>query len=186
MQPEQTFNIPNNNITKICFIHRRDWRNRRGLGAGAEYPMTFFTGKFLLTYLPGKKGARKRGKMERKRRKVWKGGGGTLKKEGEKVWKWAEDFFFFLACYYLKPLNFKLLNFVWGLPNWTILIGKNHILRREKIGKTDFVPSEKYSSYATDKRPVSTELQINHNFISKLCPDSHIQKGKLWRRSQFK
>ena len=49
-----------------------------------------------------------------------------------------------LACHFLK-----LLNFVWGLPKWAIFVGKKHISRLEKIRKSDFAPSEKYSSYAT-------------------------------------
>ena len=53
--------------------------------------------------------------------------------------------FFFFAFNFLKPLNS-----VWGVPKWKISSGKKHISRREKIRKSDFAPSEKYSCYATD------------------------------------
>ena len=86
--------------------------------------------------LKGKKEQGRKGKWRGKERKIWKGRGEKLKMEGKKVWKFA--------CHFLKPLKF-----VWGLPKWTIFNRKNHISRWEKIGKIDFVPSEKYSSYYT-------------------------------------
>ena len=65
-------------------------------------------------------------------RKVWK-------------WKWAENFFFFF--FYLSL--FETTEICLGLPKWTIFTWKIHISPREKIGKTDFATSEKYSSHAS-------------------------------------
>ena len=52
--------------------------------------------------------------------------------------------FLFFASHLLKQLKFVL-----GLPKWTIFTGKNHISGQGKIGKIDFSPTEKYSSYAS-------------------------------------
>ena len=61
---------------------------------------------------------------------------------------------FFFFSFYLF-IFFCLLLFATnelGLPKWTIFTWKNHISRREKIGKTDFAPPQKkYSSYAPGK-----------------------------------
>ena len=64
-----------------------------------------------------------------------KGKGGQLKIKGEKVWKW----FFSSSCHLLKPLK---------IENGQFLPGKSYFTPG-KLGKTDFAPSEKYSSYAT-------------------------------------
>ena len=63
-------------------------------------------------------------------------------------------FFKFFACHFLEPLKF-----VWGLPKWIMITGKNHILYQEKIGETDFTPSEKCSSYAFD-RPADRQTRV--------------------------
>ena len=81
------------------------WRNR--WGEGAEFPQTFFTENFLLTYREKwakeerKNGERKEGKFEREEVKRWK----NLKWKGKRYEKWVEDFFFFfflLACFSLS------------------------------------------------------------------------------------
>ena len=123
---------------------------------GRVAPLYFSLGNFC--WPTRKRGVRKKGKMGRKR-KIWKGRGGKLKMEWKngrgKVWRRAEDFFFFFACHFLKPLKF-----VWGLPKWTIFTKKKHISRREKFGKSDFAPLEKHFSYAT--------ALIEH-FICEIC-----------------
>ena len=62
--------------------------------------------------------------------------------EGEKVWKWAEDFFFFL---------FFLLVTFWNQWNLFGIYQNDGQFLLGKIifhtGKTDFAPSEIYSSY---------------------------------------
>ena len=101
---------------------------------GTECSLTFFTGKFLLTYREkrDKKGKirGKEGKFEREEVKISRGP------------FFFFFFFFFFACHFFKPLKF-----VWGLPKWAVFTGKKHISRWEKIRKSDFSPSEKYSSY---------------------------------------
>ena len=73
-----------------------------------------------------------------------------------KNWKWKEKRYeneqrtFFFNCFSLFETTkiclgcTKMDNFYWG----------NHISHREKIGKTDFAPSEKYFSYAPDTPPL--------------------------------
>ena len=112
---------------------QHQWRNRRGGRA-----WHFSTGNFLLTYREegGKEESGKNGKWGRKEGKIWKGRGGKLKMVGEKVWKWAEDlFFFFFALRFLKPLKF-----VWGLPKWTILPGKIIFHAAKNLGKLTLPP----------------------------------------------
>ena len=95
-------------------------------------PPDFWSGNFC--WPTGKREARKKGKMEQKRRKIKKGKG---KMGGGKVTKWGEDLFFF-AFHFKKPMIF------WG----DFLPGKSISRREKKIRKNDFAPSEKYSSYA--------------------------------------
>ena len=58
-------------------------------------------------------------------------------RDGEKIWKWAEDFFFlFFFCHFLKPLKF-----VSGVPVWKFLWGKKSISHREKSGKLTLPPT---------------------------------------------
>ena len=69
--------------------------------------------------------------------------------------------FCFLFCF---VLFFKPLKIVQVYQNGQFFTEKNHsILRLEKIRKTDFAPSEKYSSYATGLTWAQT-----------CCPDSNI------------
>ena len=68
-------------------------------------PLTFFTGKFLLTYCEKRRG----GKEVREKRE-----NGEEKKENLKGKRWKIE-----HCHFLKPLKFVL-----GLPKWTILLGK--------------------------------------------------------------
>ena len=113
------------------------WRNRgRGKWGGGQTALKFSWGNNSLP--TGKRGAKKEGKMERKRRKIWKWWGGKLKMEGEKLWKWAEDLFFlfcfvlfcFVACHFLKPLKI-----VWSLQNGQFLQGKSIYHAGKKSGK---------------------------------------------------
>ena len=80
----------------------------------------------------------KRGGQGRKGKKG-KWGGKEIKVERQEVenWKWKGKgmkmsrgpfiFFFFFTFHFLKPLNF-----LGGLPKWTIFTGKNHISCWEK------------------------------------------------------
>ena len=60
---------------------------------------------------------------------------GNRKREGGKLT---------MAFQFSKPLKFVL-----GLPKWEFSNGKKHFIPGNKIRKTDFAPSEKYSSYAS-------------------------------------
>ena len=107
-----------------------------GGGVGAECCSWHFSlGNFC--WPTGKRGVRK---MERKRRKIWKGRW-KIENGREKSMKmsrglWFFFFFFFLCfCHFLKPLKF-----VWGLPKWTIFTRKKHISCQEKIGKKWLCP----------------------------------------------
>ena len=62
-------------------------------------------------------------------------------------------FFCLYVCFFFFCLSlFETTEFVWGLPMWTIFTMKNNISCREKMGKTDFTPTEKYSSYSTEPK----------------------------------
>ena len=130
------------------------WRNSWG---GQSAPDIFHWEVFAEK--TGKNEARKKGgkgNMERKRRKISNlGRGGKIENgrgEGMKMSRMSRVlclfvclcvclFFCIFAGHFLKPLQF-----VWGLPKWTIFTGKNHISHWEKIRKTYFAPSKKYSS----------------------------------------
>ena len=117
------------------------WRNSGG-GCQSQCPLTFLTGKFLMTYQE-KRGKAKRKNGEEKencKREGWK-----LKMEEGKVTKWVEDLFFFFFKFYLAFHFSKPLKFVLGWPKWEFSTWKKHI----KPGKNYFAPSEKYSSYAS-------------------------------------
>ena len=113
-------------------------------GRGSECPLRHFSpGNFC--WPTGKNRARKKGKKGKMGRKE-----GKFERKEVKIWKWKgkryeneQRTFFFFPPHFLKSPKF-----VWGLPEWTIFTGKNHISRRQKIGKTEFAPSEKYSSFA--------------------------------------
>ena len=93
----------------------------------------------------GKVVSKKKGKMEKKRRKIVKGRWEIKNERGGRSMKMSRGLFFFFALHFLKPLKF-----VWGVPKWKISTGKKHIScrekhisRREKIGKSDFAPPPK-------------------------------------------
>ena len=102
---------------------------------GAESPLTFFTGKFLLTCRENR-GKEKKGKGENRK----------LKMEGESMklsmklrrgplFSFSFSFLFFSFLFFffhfLKPLKF-----VWGVPKWKISTGgKKHISSQEKSRK---------------------------------------------------
>ena len=97
--------------------------------------------------LPGKERQGKKGKMEKKRRKIKKREGGKFKMEGGKITKWGEDFFFVLFCF---PL-FKTTEILfWVYQNGNFLPGKSISCRKKKSGKNDSTPSVKISSYAPE------------------------------------
>ena len=108
------------------------WRNRR-----AECPLTFFTGKFLLTY------QEKRGKEERGKKGKWGGKEGNLK---GKRWKFENErgkgikmsrglFILLFSFRFLKPLKF-----VWG---GQFLPGKIIFHAWKKSGKLNLPPLKK-------------------------------------------
>ena len=116
------------------------------------------TRKFLLTNR-GKKW--KRGKMEKKRRKILKSKVENWKRKEAKVPKWGEDFFFsffllnFLFFYFIYLLiylffAFHFSKFFLSLPKWKFSTGEKAFHARKKIRKNDFAPSEKFSCYAPD------------------------------------
>ena len=76
---------------------------------------------------------------------MWKGRQEIENGKWKKYENKQRTFFSFFSFHFLKPLKFA-----WSVPKWKISTGKKHILRREKIGKSDFAPSEKYSFYASD------------------------------------
>ena len=98
---------------------------------------------------------KERGKLRKGRREIIKGRGRSIKMSMQRTsFSFLFFFFFFFfACHFLKPQEF-----VWGVPKskWKISTEKKHISRREKIGKSDFAPSEKYSSYATIRQESHT------------------------------
>ena len=71
---------------------------------------------------------------------------GKVIKRGEDFF----DFFFFFFFFFFSPLKTTDICFFWSNKNGNFLPGKN-ILRREKIRKNDFAPSEKYACYAPDQ-----------------------------------
>ena len=112
-----------------------------GEAGGRVPPRDFWPGNFC--WPNGKIEARKKGKMEQKRRKIEKGKE-NRKREGWKVenWKWKEEklqnvertiFFFF---------------FFFGLPKWKFSTGKKYFTHGKKSGKMTLPPQKKYSSYA--------------------------------------
>ena len=100
-----------------------------GGGGGAGCPPDIFHWEFFADLL-GKRGARKRWKMEKKRRKIWKGRGGKLKMEGKKSTNEQRTFFFFFFFFFFVTF--------WVYQNGQFLPGKSIF----HIGKSDFAPSK--------------------------------------------
>ena len=99
--------------------------------------------------------------MEMKRREIVKGEEENLKWKGKRYeYESREPFFLF----------FKPLKFVWGVPKWKFLPGKNAFHVGEKFGKCDFASSEKYSSYATVYRHLLLGKFSNLRLQTWLCP----------------
>ena len=88
---------------KITWVRCRiQWRNRHAGEGGRVPPETCDGGN--LCWPTGKKEARKKGIMEKKRRKMVKRKVENWKWKEGKVTKWGEDFFFF---HFSKPLHSK-------------------------------------------------------------------------------
>ena len=68
--------------------------------------------------------------------------------EGEKVWKWVEDSFFFLFFSFVLVTFWNHLNCLGSTKMHNFYREKSYFLP-VKNRETDFGPSEKYSSYAT-------------------------------------
>ena len=133
-------------VTVYCFEQKR---NRQG----QSVPLTFFTGKFFLTYRENR-GKEKRENGEEKEGKLWKrkweiknGRGRSMKISRGLfcfcfvlfcfvlvcflfLFRFVCLFVFSIACHFLKPLKSVL-----GVPNGKFLSGKKHISRRGKSGK---------------------------------------------------
>ena len=90
--------------------------------------------------LPGKREARENGEKKKENLKME---GGKLKKGRRKHHNLRRGLFFFL------------MKFVLSLPKCEFSTGKKHSTPGKKIRKNDFAPSEKYSSYAPEDRPLS-------------------------------
>ena len=112
---------------------------------GAEYPPDAFPQE-ILADLTGKKRQGEKGK--------WRKEGQNCKREGWnwrrwRIWNWAEDLFFLLL------LFFFVLFTIWNHWNWFGVYQNGNLYREKvfhtekKIGRSDFAPPEKYSSYAT-------------------------------------
>ena len=80
------------------------WRNSCGGGRGQSAPLKLFSEKFLLTYWE-KRGWKKKGKIEKKSKKIVKEKVEILK------WKWGKYGQLAVSFHILKPLKF-----VWTLP----------------------------------------------------------------------
>ena len=109
------------------------WRNRRGVGQSA--PWHFSPGNF--SNLPGKNGKGRKGK--------WSGKEGKFEREEvEKLKMEGERFFFvlFLLVTFWNHWN------LFGCTKMDKLYREKSYSMPGKIRKTDFAPSEKYSSYA--------------------------------------
>ena len=106
-------------------------------GAGGQ-SLTFFTGKFLLTYQK-KREARNKEKMEKEKGKS-KRECGKLKMKGES-YKMSTGpfffFFFFFTFHFSKPLKFVL-----GLPKWGIFYREKAFHARKKNQEKWLCPSE--------------------------------------------
>ena len=135
-------------ITGWVFLQ---WCNRQG---GIVPPDVFH--REIFDDLLEKWRQRKKGKWRRKTGKLGKGRW-EIRIEGEEVWKWAEDFFFSL---------FETTEICLGYTKMENFYRKKHISRREKIGNSDFAPSEKYSSYTTGF--LDNLIQHNHTFEFKI------------------
>ena len=97
---------------------------------GGRAPLTFVTGNFCCLYTR-KREARKKGKLDRKRKKIVVGMVGNLKWKGKKAKNEQRDFFFFFfyfAFHFLKPLKL-----VWVYHNWKIY-RENAYSCRENLG----------------------------------------------------
>ena len=106
-------------------------------GGGKSAPWHFSLGNFW--WPTGKREAMKNEKMGKKRVKR----SGKLKMEGGKsmkVWKLADDIFFFGGGGLFTFWNHRNL---FGSTKTEISTGKKHSTHREKIRKSDFAPSEK-------------------------------------------
>ena len=88
--------------------------------------------------------------------------------EGEKVWKWAEDFFY-LFIFWLSL--FKTTEICLESTKMDNFTRKNHISRREKIGENYFALSEKHSSYAPVKFPdhFKSETNLHAEIVIAIC-----------------
>ena len=147
-------------ILCICLGNKWTILVSSGIKAGGRVPPDIFTGKLLLTYWE-KQGHGRTGK--------WGGKEGKFEREEVengrgKGMKMSKGFFFFLICFCVCFLFcFVLFCFVFffclslfetteicfGSTKMNNFTRKNHISPREKIRKSDFAPSEKYSSYAS-------------------------------------
>ena len=113
----QSFRGTQNAIhTKTCWIvelvKQCQWCNRCGVGL-AEFPPPppwhFWPGNFC--WSTGNRETRKKGKMEKKKRKIKKGReGGKLENGRRKTYQMRKGLFFF---FFSKPLKFVL-----GVPKW--------------------------------------------------------------------
>ena len=142
-------------------------------GRGQSALLKLFTRKFLLTYQ--EKRRKEKGNMEKKRRKI-------LNIRGKRMKSSRGHFFlfFFFSFHFLKSLKFVL-----GLPKWKFLLGKS-ISRREKIVKSDFALSEKYSSYTTGHDIGEQKYKVQSGYlydfmfrIIAYCRVMHHSLGKL-------
>ena len=154
------------------FMLGQQWGNSRGAGAGSRgqsAPQHFLSGNFCGP--TGKRGARKKGKMEKKKKENWKREGGKLKMEGGKVQNKERTFYFYLFIY-LFFFFFSLFTFQnhWNLF-WVYQMGifyqEKAFQAGKKIWKNYIAPSEKYSSYASVGR-VETCMPFS------ICRNIHI------------
>ena len=121
-------------------------------------PPTFVTWKFLLTYLE-KRGNEKRKNGQEKKEIVM---------EGEKKAENKQRTFFSSFFLWLFELGiYQNGKFYWEKANF----------RLGKLGKSDFVPSERYSSYATAGHSCYFQSLIPHPPVFRTQNHEKIEKG---------
>ena len=136
--------------------------------------MLFF-GKFLLTYQE-KRGKEKKGNGQ-KRRKIVKRNVENWKWKGSKLWKQVEYLFIILFYFILFFLTFFTFWNHWNLLGVYQYVNfyREKARRWEKIGKSDFAPLEKYSSYDT----VFHTLTRHETYISPVKKGEKVTKGEI-------
>ena len=118
--------------------------------------------------LPGKERQGEQVKWSRKEGKL-KRGSEKLKMEGGNVTKLGEVFFFFLFYFFFLCFSlFKMTEVCFGCIKIGIFYSEKAFTSGKKILKSDFAPSEKYSSYTP---ATNTQKEGHFEIATAICSD---------------